>query len=141
MNKIFFTLFFITLFQVSYNSCTSTGNNTGFVSIQNWVSTAQVPTVLKNLSARLLIAGVVTWATGEILVDMWYRYLQTKEVVLECEQELRENASDVLTEREIKFWSFIQGLSRVPSLWWRELCATALTIAFVDGTRKLLLTN
>lgn len=142
MKKTVFTVIILvgTLLQISYNNGME---NKVSIANQHWIEAkvSEISPEIKNTIVRLLVAGFVTYASGEILVDAWYRYLRSKEVVLQCAEELRRDAGDILTENEIKFWSFIQGLSRVPCIWWRELCATALTIAIVQSSRKLLLTN
>lgn len=94
---------------------------------------------LKNVVSHFFIGGVTLWALREILTDMGYRYLTCKEIARKYAQELRQEGTEVLTEREISFWAFVQGLSEVPRVWWREITATALLCAFIYQARKLLL--
>ncbi len=99
----------------------------------------QPDSFLKPLLARFFIGGVTLWALGEILTDIGHRYLFSKEAALQYAKELRYDGRNILTESEISFWTFIQGLSTVPRIWWREITATALMIAFIQIARKMLL--
>lgn len=96
---------------------------------------------LEEVVTKLVIGGITTWALSHILVDTGYRYLTSKAIARDFAQELRKDSKDCLREWEISFWSFIQSLSAVPQVWWREITATALLISFLYLSKKAIMAS
>lgn len=95
--------------------------------------------LVKSWLTHFFIGGVSLLALGEILTDMGHRYLFSKATAIRYTKELRYDGRAGLTENEISFWAFIHGLSTIPRIWWREITATALTIAFIHIAYQTLL--
>ncbi len=91
-----------------------------------------------GLCSSLFIGGVSLWALREILMNMGDRYAMSKAVAISYAKYLKHQYGDTLNEKEISFWSFVEGISSVPRIWWREILASALLYTFVKITYKVV---
>ena len=77
-------------------------------------------------SAAAVSYAAALWWLKETLRDMGYRYIDIKQEYVETKDDLLK--SNYLSEKEAQVCAFIQALSRVPDVYWREIIATAITV-------------
>ncbi|MFA6065724.1 MAG: hypothetical protein WC707_00920 [Candidatus Babeliaceae bacterium] len=99
---------------------------------------ADVSAPVKNFVVPLGLYAAGFLFAHHTLVDCGYRYIDIKKVYYACKEQLTEESKGLLSEQEIEFFSRLQGISAMPSVYWREIASTAITIAlFYAGTRCL----
>lgn len=93
---------------------------------------------LSFLSLTGISALGTLYFASETLLDMHLRYEDIKRIYREAELELRamqDGKRPLMSEQEIRIGAFVQALSRVPKIYWREIISTVITCGLYKTTK------
>lgn len=93
-------------------------------------------TALFSLTSACAVVSL--YFAGETLFDMHLRYADLKQYYYEAVMHMRQARYEgklMMSESEIQIGAFIQMLSRVPKVYWREIISTAITYGLFKSTK------
>ncbi len=91
----------------------------------------------------LTLAGALC-GLGETLLDCGHGYYEIKQEYAQYIKELEALEKDkkyhehILTENEMRFWATVQGISRIPKVFWREFFAGTASLYALGLAYKAL---
>ena len=113
------------------------GINSNQASIPNFKN---IPSLKKP---TYILAGIgcyalSLWSLSKSLSSTGLCYLSCKRTSHDYAETLQREGRDLLTEREITFWSTVEGISTAPTVFWKDISYFTLSILSAYVGTKIL---